>query len=70
MKAKLKSFVRPAVFVVIGALVGYFYYYFFGCVNGTCAITSNPVTSMIYMGFVGWLLSGVFSRECDTKCNM
>jgi len=50
--------------------VGQAYYYFAGCTAGSCAITSNAVSSMIYMGLMGWLLSGVFSRGCAGGCSL
>ena len=28
--------------LITGAIGGYLYYYFDGCVSGTCPITSNP----------------------------
>ncbi len=39
--------------IVLGMSVGYAYYYFIGCVYGTCPITSNPWTSILYGGIVG-----------------
>ena len=41
-------------------MAGLAYYYFIGCATGSCPITSNPVSSMVYMGLIGWLLSSVF----------
>lgn len=70
MKETIKKWIRPALFILGGALVGFAYYYFVGCTTGSCAITSNPVNSMIYMRLVGWLLSGVFGRECEGGCSM
>jgi len=70
MKDKIKKCIRPALFTLGGTLVGLAYYYFVGCTTGGCAITSNPVNSMIYMGLIGWLLSGIFGRECDGGCRM
>lgn len=70
MKTKLKKWLRPALFTLGGAAVGYLYYRFVGCASGTCAITSNPVLSMLYMGLIGLLLSGVFGKGCNGKCNM
>ena len=70
MKDKIKKWIRPVLFSLGGALAGFAYYYFVGCTTGSCAITSNPVNSMIYMGLIGWLLSGVFGRECDGGCSI
>lgn len=70
MKENMKKWLRPALFTLVGALVGLGYYYFVGCSTGSCPITSNPVSSMVYMGLIGWLLSGVFGKECDGGCSM
>ena len=70
MKAKLKKWIRPVLFTLGGALAGLAYYHFVGCVTGTCPITSNPVSSMGYMGLIGWLLSGAFGKGCESGCSM
>ncbi len=70
MKSKLKKLLRPFLFTVGGALAGLGYYYAVGCSTGSCPITSNPTFTMIYMGVVGLLLSGLFGKGCDDKCNM
>ena len=61
---------RPALFTAAGALAGLGYYFLVGCSTGTCIITSNPFTSMAYMGVIGWLLSGIVGTGCEDKCNM
>ena len=63
MKSKLKKWLRPFLFTVGGALVGLGYYYAVGCSTGSCPITSNPIITMIYMGVVGLLLSGLFGKR-------
>ena len=70
MNDRIKKWIRPVLFTLGGALAGLGYYYFVGCSTGSCPITSNPVSSMVYMGVIGWLLSGVFGRECDGGCSM
>ena len=69
MRSKLKKWLRPFLFAVSGALVGLGYYYTVGCSTGSCPITSDPIITMIYMGVVGLLLSGLFGKG-DGKCNM
>lgn len=64
MKKYVKKWIRPVLFTLGGALVGLGYYKLVGCSTGTCAITSSPVNSMIYMGLIGLLLSGVFGSNC------
>ena len=68
MKANRKVWLIPLLFTVGGTLVGLAYYYFVGCTTGSCAITSTPLSSMAYMGLMGWLLSGVFSGGCASGC--
>lgn len=41
----------------IGGGVGFLYYYFIGCVSGTCPITSNPYMSVLYGAVMGGLVS-------------
>ena len=66
---KIRKWIRPTLFTLGGALAGLAYYYFIGCSSGICPITSNPLGSMLYMGLIGWLISGIFSRECGS-CKM
>ena len=70
MNKKVKKWMRPALFTIGGALAGLAYYHFIGCATGSCPITSNPLSSMVYMGLIGWLLSGVFAKECEGGCSM
>lgn len=64
MKEILKKWKRPILFTVGGALVGLAYYALVGCSTGTCAITSNPLNTMVYTGLIGLLLSGSFGSCC------
>ena len=66
---KIRKWIRHALFTLGGALAGLAYYYFIGCASGSCPITSSPFSSMLYMGLIGWLISGIFSRECG-NCKM
>lgn len=43
--------------ILAGALLGFVYYYYIGCSNGSCAISSNPYISTAYGGLIGFLLS-------------
>ncbi len=61
---------RPALFALGGGLVGLGSYFWIGCASGVCPITSNPVSAALYFALVGWLLSGVFDKECETICNI
>lgn len=70
MKTKLKKWIRPALFTLGGMLVGYLVYRNIGCTTGSCAITSNPVISVLYMGLIGWLLSGGCCGCKGNSCKM
>ena len=70
MKRNMKKGLRPGLFTLGGALAGLGYSFFVGCASGSCPITSSPIRSMVYMGVIGWLLSGVFGKERESGCNM
>jgi Family of unknown function (DUF6132) len=53
--------------MVIGAVGGYLYWYYVGCISGTCAITSSPVNSTLYGGLMGGLMVNLFDRKKNDK---
>ncbi len=57
----MKNWMIWGIGIVIGAAGGYLYWYFIGCVSGSCAITSSPVNSTLYGGLMGGLMDNVFS---------
>jgi hypothetical protein len=48
-----------------GAMGGYLYYYYVGCVSGTCPITSRPLNSTLYGAVMGGLLFSLFKKETN-----
>jgi phage shock protein E len=42
--------------IAIGAAAGFAYYYYIGCVSGTCPIQTNPWLSTAFGGLIGVLL--------------
>lgn len=66
MKERMRKWLKLALFTLGGAMVGLGYYTLVGCSTGSCIITSTPLTSMAYMGLIGWLLSGAIS--CKGSC--
>ncbi len=50
---KSGNFWKPFLGITLGGLAGFSYYYFVGCVSGSCAITSSPYMSTIYGGLMG-----------------
>jgi hypothetical protein len=55
------SFWKPFIGVAAGGVVGFLYFQFVGCKSGTCAITSNPFSSIFFGGLLGFLLLSSFS---------
>ncbi len=47
--------------VLIGALGGYLYYAYIGCVSGTCGMASNGFFMTIYGATLGYLIGGIFT---------
>jgi hypothetical protein len=48
--------------IMLGAVGGYLYYHFVGCTENSCAITSNPINSIIYGSLMGGLLLNMFQK--------
>lgn len=45
--------------IILGAIGGYLYYHYVGCVTGTCAISSVWYRMVPYGAFMGFLLGGM-----------
>jgi hypothetical protein len=45
------------MFIILGGVGGFAYYYFIGCQSGTCPITTNPYISTSYGMLIGLVLS-------------
>jgi len=56
-------FWKPVSAVLLGGIAGFLYYYFIGCASGTCAITSNPFSSVLFGGVMGLF---IVNRPCKT----
>jgi hypothetical protein len=50
-----------------GALVGFLYWKYIGCLTGSCAITSNPIRSTLYFALMGTLLFSLFKKKSPEK---
>ena len=48
---------RFSMFIALGGIGGFAYYYFIGCQTGTCPITRNPYISTSYGALIGFVLS-------------
>jgi len=60
-------FWKPFLGILIGALGGFLFFYFVGCKSGSCAITRNPVSSMLMGSFLGFFIA---SSPCLNKSNV
>lgn len=63
MKNFLSKHWMKFVGVLVGAIGGYIYYAKVGCLTGTCPITSDPTSSMLYGALMGFLLFGLFQKN-------
>ena len=52
-----------SLFGVVGAAIGFGYYYFIGCNDGHCMISSNPYISTSYGMVVGVLFGWDTKKE-------
>jgi hypothetical protein len=57
------NFWKPALAVVIGGIAGLLYYSFIGCSSGSCGITSNPYSSVLFGSMLGLF---ILKRPCST----
>jgi len=54
---KHNMIVRVILGLIIGGIAGYLYYRFIGCRSGSCPITSNPFSSIIFGAIFGGLIA-------------
>ncbi len=65
MKWVLKNKVS-LIGIGLGAIAGFLYWRYIGCLSGTCVITSKPLNSTLYGGLLGYLMVGLF-KTGNTK---
>lgn len=53
--------------VVLGAIGGWIYWYYVGCMSGTCMITSKPINSTLYGAMMGALFLSIFKKERKSR---
>jgi hypothetical protein len=58
-----KAILITGIGIAIGAIAGYLYYFYIGCVSGTCAITSKPLNSTLYGALMGGLVFNMFVKS-------
>jgi hypothetical protein len=63
LKAILQSNFLYLIGAFIGAISGFLYWKYVGCISGTCNITSSPVNSTLYFALMGTLVFGSFKKD-------
>jgi hypothetical protein len=58
-----KAIIITLIGVLIGALLGYLYYRYVGCITGTCVITSRPLNATLYGALIGGLLTNSLIKK-------
>lgn len=47
---------------IAGGIAGFAYYYYIGCISGTCPIQTNPWLSTLFGGLIGFLVFSEISK--------
>ncbi|MHB8260827.1 MAG: DUF6132 family protein [Bacteroidia bacterium] len=63
MKNIILKYKLELIGVAVGSVSGWCYWYFVGCVSGTCAITSSPLNSSLYGALMGGILFSMLKIE-------
>lgn len=66
MNITVKRFLLLGGGAVLGAVAGYAYWYYIGCMSGSCSITSSPVNSSLYGAVMGGLFMSIFDKGTQT----
>jgi len=59
MKEFIRKYLIEIIFSVAGAIGGFLYWKFIGCLSGTCVIKSVWYMSTLYGGMLGWVISSL-----------
>lgn len=58
-----KAFIITLIGVALGAIAGYLYYKYVGCITGNCVITSRPLNATLYGALIGGLLTSSLIKK-------
>lgn len=58
-----KTIITTLIGVLLGAIAGYLYYKYVGCITGTCVITSKPLNATLYGALIGGLLTNSLIKK-------
>ena len=59
----LKKNLIVIIGIFVGAIGGFLYWKYVGCISGTCSITSKPLNSSAYGALMGGLLFSMFTPQ-------
>jgi hypothetical protein len=59
----LKKYSVLIIGIALGAVAGFLYWKYVGCVTGSCPITSKPVNSSLYGAMMGGLIGDMFRKS-------
>ena len=59
----IRKNILPIAGIFVGAIAGFLYWKYVGCLSGTCAITSKPFNSSAYGALMGGLLFSMFMPQ-------
>lgn len=62
----MKQYYKTLIFIVIGSLLGYGYYYYFGCTSG-CTIKSNELYMTLYGAVFGLIIGFPSKKKANTN---
>ena len=61
----MNIWLKRSLYVLLGGVGGFAYYYFIGCASGSCPITSNPYISTGYGALIG-AVAGIGKKPQQT----
>lgn len=67
MKNFITKYKIEIISSLVGSIFGYAYWFYIGCSTGTCAITSNWHTTMIYGAIMGFLFGQMITDYYSKK---
>ena len=63
MVHKIKKSIPEMIGIAIGAAGGFIYYKTVGCSTGSCPIVSNPWSSTIFGGVIGYIIGYFLNKN-------
>lgn len=59
MKKLFQKYRLNLIFTFLGSIAGFLHWHFIGCNSGSCPITSNWYTSILFGGLAGYLIGDI-----------